>query len=52
MSMPSYKTTHMSHTKGCQLDKKEIADDMSWIHSLFSPGGQSNIRNLSAQWDN
>jgi hypothetical protein len=37
---------------GYQFEKKEIPDDVSWIHSLtYSPGDQISIWSLSSQWD-
>jgi hypothetical protein len=40
-----------SCAQGYQLQKKEIPDDVTWIHSLPSPGDQSSIWRLTAQWD-
>jgi hypothetical protein len=34
-----------------QLQKEEIPDDVSWIHSLPSPRDESSMWSLSAQWD-
>jgi hypothetical protein len=34
-----------------QLEKREIPYEVSWIHSLPSPGDQNSIWSLSAQWD-
>jgi hypothetical protein len=34
-----------------QLQKKDILDDVSWIHSFPSPGDQNGIWSQSAQWD-
>jgi hypothetical protein len=38
------------YIKGYQLEKKEIPDDVPWIHFLPFPGHQSSVWGLSEQW--
>jgi len=47
--MTDYTTSVFQYNQGYQLEKKEIPDDVPWIHSLPSPGDQSSVCNLKAQ---